>query len=264
MNGVNKTLYIPLYGKAYVSKRGIILKDKKAEEIWAAEGFPLKGKAKSKWLAYYMGIRSAVFDGWVKEKLEAFPGAAVIHIGCGMDSRVLRIGDGSHTWFDVDFPDVISERARYYSETDGYKMIVEKTVAAIKNVKLKQEVENIFFVWLQGESDAIHRNTKAYYKEKISMLNEALKKDVSIEKFGIIRVGRFTNDERDFEIISAQNEICRENDNFLMLTDIATEFNKQKKYMNPFVNGHYSAVGLEKLGAEAGESLGNFVIEMAE
>lgn len=123
MNGVNKTLYIPLYGKAYVSKRGIILKDKKAEEIWAAEGFPLKGKAKSKWLAYYMGIRSAVFDGWVKEKLEAFPGAAVIHIGCGMDSRVMRIGDGSHTWFDVDFPDVISERARYYSETDGYKMI---------------------------------------------------------------------------------------------------------------------------------------------
>ena len=26
MNGVNKTLYIPLYGKSYVSKKGIILK----------------------------------------------------------------------------------------------------------------------------------------------------------------------------------------------------------------------------------------------
>ena len=35
MNGVNKTLYIPLYGKSYVSKKGIILKDTKAEEIWA-------------------------------------------------------------------------------------------------------------------------------------------------------------------------------------------------------------------------------------
>ena len=62
MDNVNKTLYIPLYGKAFVSKRGLFLKDKKAEEIWAAEAFPLKGKAKSKWLAYYMGIRSAVFD----------------------------------------------------------------------------------------------------------------------------------------------------------------------------------------------------------
>ena len=43
MNGVNKTLYIPLYGKSYVSRKGIILGDKKAEEIWEAEGFELKG-----------------------------------------------------------------------------------------------------------------------------------------------------------------------------------------------------------------------------
>ena len=48
MNNVNKTLYIPLYGKAYVSKRGILLDDKKAEEIWASESFSLKGKSKSK------------------------------------------------------------------------------------------------------------------------------------------------------------------------------------------------------------------------
>lgn len=43
MNNVNQTLYIPLYGKAYVSRKGIILNDKKAEEIWDAEGFALKG-----------------------------------------------------------------------------------------------------------------------------------------------------------------------------------------------------------------------------
>ena len=61
MNGINKTLYIPLYGKASVSKKGIILQDKKAEMIWKKEGFDLKGKAKSKWLTYYMGMRSAVF-----------------------------------------------------------------------------------------------------------------------------------------------------------------------------------------------------------
>ena len=51
MNNVNKTLYIPLYGKAFVSKRGLFLSDKRAEEIWKAEGFKLRGKAASKWLA---------------------------------------------------------------------------------------------------------------------------------------------------------------------------------------------------------------------
>ena len=123
MNGVNKTLYIPLYGKAYVSKKGILLQDKKAEEIWAAEGFPLKGKAKSRWLAYYMGMRARVFDAWVCRQLADAADAVVIHIGCGMDSRALRTGTGKHRWYDVDFPAVIQERKRYYTETADYRMI---------------------------------------------------------------------------------------------------------------------------------------------
>ena len=123
MNNVNRTLYIPLYGKAYVSKKGLFLDDKKAEEIWDAEGFSLKGKSKSKWLAYYMGVRSAVFDEWLKQQMADVPDAVVIHIGCGMDSRVIRVGTRSHKWYDVDFPEVIDERKRYYGETDYYKMI---------------------------------------------------------------------------------------------------------------------------------------------
>lgn len=123
MNSVNKTLYIPLYGKSYVSKKGLFLDDKKAEEIWATEGFPLKGKSRSKWLAYYMGIRGAVFDQWLKVQMADVPDAVVIHIGCGMDSRYIRVGAEKRRWYDVDFSEVIEERKGYYAETDGYKMI---------------------------------------------------------------------------------------------------------------------------------------------
>jgi len=123
MNSVNKTLYIPLYGKSYVSKKGLFLDDRKAEEIWEAEGFLLKGKAKSKWLAYYMGIRSAVFDEWVKQQMVASPNAVVIHIGCGMDSRVIRVGTENHKWYDVDFAEGMQERKRYYAVSEQYKMI---------------------------------------------------------------------------------------------------------------------------------------------
>ncbi|MBQ6844279.1 MAG: class I SAM-dependent methyltransferase [Agathobacter sp.] len=123
MNSVNKTLYIPLYGKAFVSRKGIILNDKKAEEIWEAEGFSLKGKSKSKWLAYYMGMRSAVFDQWLLEQMQKDSEAIVLHIGCGMDSRVLRVGTKGHQWYDIDFPDVISERGKYYAEDDTYYMV---------------------------------------------------------------------------------------------------------------------------------------------
>lgn len=122
MNNINKTLYIPLYGKAYVSKKGVILKDEMAEKIWETEGFALKGKSKSKWLAYYMGIRSAVFDRWLGAKMDEDKGATVIHIGCGMDSRIVRVGNCGHLWYDVDFPEVIAERRKYFSEGDGYTM----------------------------------------------------------------------------------------------------------------------------------------------
>ncbi|MBP3701630.1 MAG: class I SAM-dependent methyltransferase [Lachnospiraceae bacterium] len=123
MNNVNQTLYIPLYGKAYVSQQGIILHDAKAEEIWAAEGFALQGKSKSKWLAYYMGMRSAVFDRWLREQMGQHEDAIVLHIGCGLDSRIERVGTTHHAWYDVDFPEVIRERKRYYQENNLYHMI---------------------------------------------------------------------------------------------------------------------------------------------
>lgn len=122
MDNVNKTLYIPLRGKAYVSKLGILLSDPEAEAIWATEGFPLKGKSASKWLAYSMGIRAAVFDRWLAEQLETLPDATVLHLGCGLDSRCRRVKT-DNPWFDVDFPAVIGERKRYFSEEESYRMV---------------------------------------------------------------------------------------------------------------------------------------------
>lgn len=123
MQEVSKTLYIPLYGKALVSRKGVLLHDPRAEAIWQAEGFVLKGKAASKWLAYYMGMRAKVFDLWLKEKLAQDPDALVLHLGCGMDSRVCRVAHSGHRWYDVDFPHVIGQRKRHYEAMEAYEMI---------------------------------------------------------------------------------------------------------------------------------------------
>lgn len=123
MDNVNKTLYIPLYGKALVSKKGIILSDRKAEEIWAKEGFPLAGKSRSKWLAYFMSMRAAVFDRWLKEEMSRHTSAVILHIGCGMDSRIERVGSGGHLWYDIDFEDVIKLRQQHFRSDEYYRMI---------------------------------------------------------------------------------------------------------------------------------------------
>ena len=120
MDNVNKTLYIPLYGKAFVSRKGILLSDPDAERIWASAGITLKGKAASKWLAYNMAMRAAVFDGWLRENLT--PGAVVLHLGCGLDSRCSRV-KCENRWYDVDFPAVIEERKRHFAESETYHMV---------------------------------------------------------------------------------------------------------------------------------------------
>jgi hypothetical protein len=68
-------------------------------------------------------------------------------------------------------------------------------------------------------------------------------------------VGRFTGDARDDVIIRAQDEICAEREDFLPLTDMAAALCSQPDAMNPTVAGHYSAAGLELLGAAAGKTL---------
>ena len=120
MNEVNKTLYIPLYGKACVSSKNIILSDKKAEEIWEKIKFPLKRKSRSKYLAYYMAMRAKVFDNYALNGLDEE--TVIIHLGCGLDSRNLRTGL-KNKWYDVDFPEVIKERKMYYIENENYRMI---------------------------------------------------------------------------------------------------------------------------------------------
>ena len=151
-----------------------------------------------------------------------------------------------------------TEIAYWMPDGEAYAFLVKKARAAIAKAKENCEIGRIFFVWLQGESDAVAGNSKEYYKESITALCRALKNDIGIEKFGIIRVGRFTRSERDDEIINAQIEVSRENSDFLMLTDICQRLPDMEGYMNPTVPGHYSAKGYEAIGRAAGESLGEF------
>ncbi len=122
MTEVNKTLFIPLYGKSQVSKKGLILHDPVAEKIGEKEAFPIKGKSKSKWLTYNMAMRARVFDDWTEDMLEQNPDAIVLHLGCGLDSRCTRVKRPYTNWIDGDFQDVISLRKRYFEETETYHM----------------------------------------------------------------------------------------------------------------------------------------------
>ncbi|BBY15877.1 class I SAM-dependent methyltransferase [Mycolicibacterium litorale] len=69
-------------------------------------------------------VRGAQFDIWVREFLQTHERAVVLHLGCGLDSRVFRVDPGPGVeWFDVDFPDVIALREQFYPTRDRYHLV---------------------------------------------------------------------------------------------------------------------------------------------
>jgi O-methyltransferase involved in polyketide biosynthesis len=124
LKGAQQTLLITLYAKALDSRsKHPILGDRKADEVVRMIDYdferlrrPMEGSV--------IVVRAKQLDEWVKEFLRANPDAVVLNLGCGLDSRVLRIDPPSGvSWFDLDFPVVIEERRNFYAEKDGYRML---------------------------------------------------------------------------------------------------------------------------------------------
>ena len=70
-----------------------------------------------------MAMRARVFDAWTDRMLSEHGDAVVLHIGCGLDSRVLRVRQNYRQWIDCDFPNVIDVRRTYYTEHEKYRMM---------------------------------------------------------------------------------------------------------------------------------------------
>lgn len=163
--------------------------------------------------------------------------------------------------------------AEWQPETERYKMMLKKIENGIKKAKKFYEIDKISFVWLQGESDALIKTSKDEYLKKLVILKNALKNDVGIDCFGIIKVGYFSSlvepsklpyEERkadDKTIMEAQEEAVKTDNDFVMLTRITTEFSTDSEYTNPHAKGHYNNKAMEIIGTEAGTALAETILK---
>src|SRR5262249_20152956 len=61
---------------------------------------------------------------WTQAFLSTYRDSIVLHIGCGLDTRVYRVDPGLRVrWFDVDLPEVIALRDQLYPDRPGYRRI---------------------------------------------------------------------------------------------------------------------------------------------
>lgn len=152
--------------------------------------------------------------------------------------------------------------------TDRYSCMKDKVSSAIQKTTEGYEINKVYLIWLQGESDAIIGTTQKEYEKMIISLKNDTKKDINIEKFCIIQTGYFCriapwlefskNGQgvfRDEEIMSAQIAVTEKDDDFIMLTDICKTISMDSEYMNPFMGGHYNNKGMSLIGRTAGKQL---------
>lgn len=149
--------------------------------------------------------------------------------------------------------------------SERYQLLIQKVKKGIEKVKQNYELGKVYFVWLQGESDALQKNSEEGYLNALVNLKNAIKKDVGIDKFGIIRVGYFAEYahwvkdagiKEDEAIMRAQERAVKEDKDFVMLTRICSKLSLKKKCLNPKEYGpHYNNKALSLIGKKAGKTL---------
>jgi O-methyltransferase involved in polyketide biosynthesis len=69
-------------------------------------------------------VRTAQYDIWARQFLAVHPQCTVVHLGCGLDSRVFRLDPGPGVqWYDLDYPEVIALREKIYPTRPRYNLI---------------------------------------------------------------------------------------------------------------------------------------------
>src|SRR5690606_620357 len=106
--GARETMLATLYGRADDARAARpILGDEAAAAAVERIAYDFRKPRMSAMSAAGVAMRALLLDTWTREFLADHPEATVLHLACGLDTRVYRVdpGPGVH-WYDVDYPDV--------------------------------------------------------------------------------------------------------------------------------------------------------------
>lgn len=125
LTNLQKTLLITLHGKALESEfEESILNDCYAAEVAEKIDFDFSQFKLSHNAIVALAIRAKALDRWTEGFLKENRQANVIHIGCGLDSRHLRLNpDGGVAWWEVDYPEVMKLREKVYERQPACHLV---------------------------------------------------------------------------------------------------------------------------------------------
>ncbi|MGH3561586.1 MAG: class I SAM-dependent methyltransferase [Mycobacterium sp.] len=116
LTGAPQTMLATLYAKAVdAGTENPVLGDTLAREVVDRIDYDWSKTSVTPRNSGSVTVRTVHFDSWTRQFLAVHDRAVVLHLGCGLDSRVFRVDPGPGVdWYDVDHPDVIALRHQLY------------------------------------------------------------------------------------------------------------------------------------------------------
>lgn len=127
LSGVPETMLQTVYARAKETKTRGAIHDDKAVELVDKLHYDFSLADKDAAMSSGVIARTIVLDHLVQQYLIAHPGAVVVNIACGLDTRCYRMQGYSH-WYNLDLPETIGIRARLLPESGTISQIAQSAM----------------------------------------------------------------------------------------------------------------------------------------
>lgn len=122
LSGVPETMLQTIYARAKESRGRGAIHDAKAEEIIEKLDYDFFLADKDTAMRSGVIARTIVLDRMTKEWLASHPGAVVVNIACGLDTRCYRMSGYAH-WYNLDLPETMAVREKLLPESGTISQI---------------------------------------------------------------------------------------------------------------------------------------------
>ena len=122
LTGVPETMLQTVYARAKESRTRGAIHDKKAEEIVDSLDYDFSLADRDTPMHSGVIARTIVLDRLTEAWLAKNPGAVVVNIACGLDTRCYRMRGYAH-WYNLDLPETIAVRSRVMQESGAITQI---------------------------------------------------------------------------------------------------------------------------------------------
>lgn len=125
LEGVEETLLIPLWARAAETRRpGGLVQDPRALELVEQLDYDFS-RLSWDWASQVaVAIRTRILDDAARAFIARHPDALIVNLAAGLDTRFYRLDNGRIDWVDVDLPNSMALRQRFFNDTERHQYVV--------------------------------------------------------------------------------------------------------------------------------------------